>query len=626
MEVREGYEFTDVGVIPKEWEIKKIEEVCKNNNGIKIGPFGSQLKKEYLTDSGYKVYGQENVFQKDLRIGNRYITKDHYLKLSSSELLEGDFIISMMGTVGKCMIVPSYFEKGIMDSHLIRLRLDEKIINGNFLLFFFHSENIYSQIKKLSVGGIMEGLSSKIIKQLKIPIPTNILEQKAISKVLGDVDALIESIDNLIIKKKDIKQATMQKLLTGKTRLPGFDGEWEEKQLSEISSMHGRIGWQGLKQDEFTDKSDDPFLITGTDFRGSKIDWKIAYHVSRERYAIAPNIQLRPGDVLMTKDGTIGKILIVDDIPYPGMATLNSHLLVFRPLNNSYYPFFLYYQMQSQRFIEHIEQNKSGSTFFGLSQEATGNYMVILPSFEEQIAIATILCDLDAEIEAIEKQQDKTILLKQGMMQELLTGKTRLITPIAIKQTSNIKKANIPFIRSVLAAEIVSRLYKETTFGHVKFEKMIFLVEHLCHIDTGSTYKRKAAGPYDSRALRSIDSQLKKQKWFEAIKADSRYSYVPLERVGEHTKYFKSYFSDVVETFNNIIDTFKTLKTEQCEIVATLYGAWNDLLNEGKYVDDNKIVHEVLNNWHDSKKRIPKERWLKVLDWMRKKGFTPKED
>lgn len=129
----------------------------------------------------------------------------------------------------------------------------------------------------------------------------------------------------------------------------------------------------------------------------------------------------------MTKDGTIGKTLYVDTIPYPGKATLNSHLLVFRPIANSYVPKFLLYQMRSKRFDEHIEQNKSGSTFFGLSQEATGKYLVLLPTIDEQASIAEVLSDMDAEIEALEQRRDKTQKIKQGMMQQLLTGRVRLV-------------------------------------------------------------------------------------------------------------------------------------------------------------------------------------------------------
>ncbi|MDR2032023.1 MAG: restriction endonuclease subunit S [Azoarcus sp.] len=254
---------------------------------------------------------------------------------------------------------------------------------------------------------------------------------------------------------------------------------------------------------------------------------------------------------------------------------------------------------------------------------------IMLPDSIEQVAIATVFSDMDAEISALETRRAKTRTIKQAMMQELLTGRTRLVEPVAkptekaVAQTEG-RKANIHFLRSVLAAEIIDQLHDQPTFGHVKFEKMIFLVEHLCHVDTGSTYYRKAAGPYDNRALRSIDSQLQKQQWFDVRKKGERYRYVPMQKRGGHKLYSDRYFSEIGDTFGKILTTFRTAHTEQCEIVTTLLAAWSDLLRKKGEVSDDLIVYEVLNNWHESKRRISEDRWLKALGWMREKGFVPK--
>lgn len=202
-----------------------------------------------------------------------------------------------------------------------------------------------------------------------------------------------------------------------------FPTEWDIVPLKDVSSMHGRIGWQGLKQSEFTMNPDQPFLITGMNFKDGEIRWDEVYHIPNERYEIAKEIQLKSGDVLMTKDGTIGKILYVDQIPYPGKASLNSHLLVFRPINKKYVPRFLYYQLQSRSFLNHVELEKSGSTFFGITQEAVGKYKAYFPPVHEQEAIAEALSDADAYIENLEQLIAKKRLIKQGAMQELLEPK-----------------------------------------------------------------------------------------------------------------------------------------------------------------------------------------------------------
>jgi len=186
--------------------------------------------------------------------------------------------------------------------------------------------------------------------------------------------------------------------------------EWKIMKFGQISYMKGRIGWQGLKQSEFTRNEEDPFLITGMNFHDGVIRWNEVYHISTERYNEAPEIQLKEDDVLITKDGTIGKLLYVDKIPAPHKASLNSHLLVLRPLKNSYNQRYLYYQLQSLPFKHHVELTKTGTTFFGISQEAMGQYKMLLPKFEEQQKIATYLDRKTAEID--ELIADKKCLLE----------------------------------------------------------------------------------------------------------------------------------------------------------------------------------------------------------------------
>jgi type I restriction enzyme S subunit len=210
------------------------------------------------------------------------------------------------------------------------------------------------------------------------------------------------------------------------TEVGVIPSDWDIKPLREISSLKGRIGWQGLKQTEFTMNPNEPYLITGMNFKDGEIRWDEVYHISIERYEVAKEIQLRLNDLLMTKDGTIGKLLFINTIPYPGSASLNSHLLLFRPIRNSYYPKFLYYQLASKAFKDYIEISKSGSTFFGISQEAVGEYKAFLPTIIEQTAIASALSDSDALISRLEELIAKKRNIKQGAMQELLTGKKRL--------------------------------------------------------------------------------------------------------------------------------------------------------------------------------------------------------
>jgi type I restriction enzyme S subunit len=198
---------------------------------------------------------------------------------------------------------------------------------------------------------------------------------------------------------------------------------WETKMFKGISYMKGRIGWQGLKFSEFSDDVTLPYLITGMNFKDGKIRWDEVYHISEERYNEAPEIQLKDYDILMTKDGTIGKLLYIDNLP--GKASLNSHLLLLRPLLKSYFPKFLYYQLQSSVFFGHIEYYKYGTTFYGLSQESMGKFITILPSYSEQTAIAQYLdrktTAVDKKIEILQQKIETYKKLRKAIINKAVT-------------------------------------------------------------------------------------------------------------------------------------------------------------------------------------------------------------
>lgn len=609
------FKDTEVGRIPEDWQVENITSIVQPQKAsIKIGPFGSQLKKEFLEKSGlYKVYGQENVYSKDFDFCYRFLTEERFRSLQSCEIIPGDFLVSTMGTIGKCAIVPSGIHRGIMDSHLLRLRF-RPIINKDWFAYFFASDITQKQISLLSVGGIMDGLSSKIIKNIQVVRPTDEMEQTRIATALSNIDALISELGRLIEKKRAIKQGAMQKLLTGKKRLKGFSEPWVEKKLGENATIL-RGGSPRPIEDYITDSQDGLNWIKIGDVKpDDKYFRKTAEKIKKE--GLAKTRQVKKGDFILSNSMSFGRpyILDIDGCIHDGW-------LVIQDYQEAYDMQFLYYVLCSDGVKNQYIAMAAGSSVQNLNKEKVANVILNAPvSLEEQTAIASVLSSMDDEISALEAKKAKYEQIKQGMMQQLLTGKIRLVET-AVKK--NAISANVHFRRSVLAAEIAGRLYEEPTFGHVKMEKMLFLTERLCNIDIGSHYHRDAAGPYDNRALRSIDSQLRKQKWFDVKRTEKGNRYVPMQNCGKHKAYFDKYYSAVLPTFDKIIDTFKTQNTERCEIVATLYSAWEDLLHSNKPFTDADIVNEVLNNWHESKKRISKERWLLAIQWMRENGFAP---
>jgi type I restriction enzyme S subunit len=242
---------------------------------------------------------------------------------------------------------------------------------------------------------------------------------------LGDIDESLCGLARLVAKKRDLKQAVMQQLLTGRTRLPGFHHEWFRLNMAENSTLKARIGWQGLTTAEYL-KTGQFLLVTGTDFSDGCIVWSNCCYVAAQRYRQDRNIQLRPSDILLTKDGTIGKVAFVDELPAP--ATLNSGVFVIRPKDNAYNPRYFFYVLTSAIFDEFLVRLQAGSTITHLYQKNFVNFSFLAAStLAEQTGIADVLTDMDAELSALEHRREKTCALKQAMMQELLTGRTRLV-------------------------------------------------------------------------------------------------------------------------------------------------------------------------------------------------------
>jgi type I restriction enzyme S subunit len=206
--------------------------------------------------------------------------------------------------------------------------------------------------------------------------------------------------------------------------------------LKHVSYMKGRIGWQGLKQSEFIDEG--PYLITGMNFQNGKMDWDICYHISEERYNEAPEIQLKEGDILMTKDGTIGKLLYIGCLP--GRASLNSHLLLLRPLDKKYKPKYLYYLFHTDYFLGHIDSHKTGTTFYGITQEAMGIFKMPIFESEEQRVIISYLDRKTRQIDdLIDKKRRMIELLKEERAAVINYAITKGLNPKAKMKDSGIE-------------------------------------------------------------------------------------------------------------------------------------------------------------------------------------------
>lgn len=420
---------TEIGLIPDDWEVKSLGEVAT----IVGGGTPSTLNSAYWNgDIQWFTPAELSDSKKYVSKSERTIT-ERGLKESSAKLLpKGTVLLTTRASIG----ITAILENPASTNQGFQSLIAKNNCCSEFLYYVIPL--IKDEMLSRASGSTFAEISAKKLSTITFQLPP-LPEQQRIAKALSDVDALISTTEKLIQKKKNIKQGTMQNLLTGKKRLPGFakstnykqselgliPEDWEVKNINKECTIKARIGWQGLKSTEYLD-SGDYILVTGTDFDSGFINWNSCSYVTKWRFDQDKNIQIKKGDILITKDGTIGKVAFLNEIPMQG--TLNSGVFVIRPKNSDKIDsVFLSLIFKSIWFDSFLEQITSGSTIVHLYQKDFVKFDFPLPSKEEQTAIASVLSSMDKEIETLNTKLEKYLNLKTAMMQQLLTGKIRLV-------------------------------------------------------------------------------------------------------------------------------------------------------------------------------------------------------
>ena len=230
MDVKPGYKQTEVGVIPEDWLDPQLQEITEEDSPIcygivQVGPFNIN-GIPVLAIKNLNLDYSSNIHRASIEIERPY---------ARSRVQPEDVVVSVKGTTGRVGIVPTHF-RGNISRDLARIRPRKEIAPG-FIFQMLQSELAQRRLATAAVGTTRMELSISILKHGRIPLPPTLAEQEAIAEVLSDADALIESLEQLLGKKRLLKQGAMQELLTGKKRLPGFSGEWETKRLGELANI-----------------------------------------------------------------------------------------------------------------------------------------------------------------------------------------------------------------------------------------------------------------------------------------------------------------------------------------------------------------------------------------------------
>ncbi|MFI5396105.1 MAG: restriction endonuclease subunit S [Candidatus Binatia bacterium] len=412
MEVKPGYKQSEVGVIPEEWDVSTVGREFE----IKLGKMLDAEKnvgvpKPYL---GNKAVQWDRIDISDLPTVPMSRTDIEKFRLRKSDLL-----VCEGGEVGRAAIWEAPIEECYYQKALHRLRP----LRG------FDSRLMVALLRQWSDRGLLANcvtqtsiahLPREKLVEVPIPVPTP-AEQRAIAAALSDVDALIGALDQLIAKKRDLKQAAMQQLLTGQQRLPGFHREWEVKRLGEIGSFSKG---KGIRKDQVV--SDGLPCIRYGEIYTQHDDYIRGFYSFISREIAAQSQRLRKGDLLFAGSGEtaeeIGKCVsfLGDEEAYAG-----GDIVVFSPVDQD--SMYLGYLMNHASVSCQKARMGQGDAVVHISARNLALLDLRLPKVEEQTAIATVLSDMDAEIAALEARRDKTRALKQGMTQELLTGRIRLL-------------------------------------------------------------------------------------------------------------------------------------------------------------------------------------------------------
>lgn len=407
--VKKGYKQTEVGVIPEKWKDKKLGDVGKVCMCKRI--FANQT-----SNTGEVPFFKIGTFGKE---ADAYISKGLYedYKQRFSYPQKGDVLISAAGTLGRTIVFEgkdAYFQ----DSNIVWLATDKELLCNEYLYHY------YKVIKwGASEGSTIARLYNGIICNTHIALP-DVDEQKQIATVLSEIDELISLTEKQISKKKAIKQGAMQELLTGKRRLPGFSGEWETRTLHEISNemVDGPFG-SNLKTEHYTTERQVRIIqlsnIGEAGWNNANVKYTTFSHAAELQRCI-----VQPGSILIAKMMPAGRAIICPD--NEKSYILGSDVVKVVP-NSSVDSRYLVYATKSRFYLDQIADDTQGSTRARTSVSKLRKTAILFPEKDEQISIADILSEMDMEIAALEGKIAKYRQIKQGMMQQLLTGKIRLV-------------------------------------------------------------------------------------------------------------------------------------------------------------------------------------------------------
>ena len=402
-------------VVPTDWKEIELSKIAG------IGPGINKALSEMGTGSLYVTV--EDIYSgSSLDIGRLGRIRISRSEIERFSLQVGDLVLGKSSVKRDGIGYPNLFlgcaEPVVPSGFTYRVRPDKNVLNSKFLLQYLRSRPGRKWIIDNSQSSALTNINSAIVNRYPVTVPP-LKEQEAIAEALSDADAAIESLDALIAKKRDVKQAAMQQLLTGRTRLPGFTADWKEVRLGAHAAF---FKGNGLSKSQLIDDGPQQCVHYGELFThyGPVIET-----VTSKCVAFEGSFKSLAGDVLMPGSDVTPRGLATASAIKVSDVALGGDVIVIRTKPTSLYGPFLsnFIRMSKGRVLRLVK----GSTVYHIHAKDLADLEVLMPPLKEQEAIAEALTVMDDELEALTEQVSKLRMVKEGMMQDLLTGKVRLV-------------------------------------------------------------------------------------------------------------------------------------------------------------------------------------------------------
>ncbi len=588
------------------WESKTLGTLI--NEGkivIQTGPFGTVLSAKEFVKYGIPVVAVREIREGYIQIFDEApcVSMETYNRLSKYNLATNDLVFARKGNVERSALIPLAKTKYFLGSDGICLRVITKNLLPQYLFYAIQSNTVRSFLIQNAYGTTMAGLNEKILSSIPLFLPVDIDEQSAIAETFSDIDRLISSLQKLIKKKKAIKQGTMQELLTGKKRLPGFSGEWSKQQLGDICNIVNG-GTPSTSIAEFWNGK--ILWCTPTDITScsTKYIYTTESKITESGLKASSATLLPKGALLLCSRATIGEVRIAGNTICTNQGFKS--LVVHQNISNEW----LYYMVHVLKF--NMLEKAIGSTFLEISKKDLAELDIIVPEVTEQKAIAQVLSDMDSEIEQLEKKLAKYQQIKRGMMQELLTGRIRLVDADGKDQpqTQAVQKKqpqqahNQHFDDAVMIAGIVNAFYSEKyPLGRKKVQKLLYLVRRKEQADI-SAFHKKAAGPYADEVRYKGGEPIAQKNKYILVKRNEKGSCF---EKGAQMQRALDYLQDWGKQtdIDWLVSQFQYTNVNDLELFATVDMAICDLRREGKEISVASIKDLIRSNkeWRDKLKK-----------------------